>query len=463
MANNESVQDRLMKLVSETKQTKDSSGGFNVEKAISDLQPLIEKQIELEVAKAMENQATPVEEGYDFNGVDISKSRYSSMAKTIAKDGKFRYGNEFVTFKDITFANHLLELLGKDKPSSDMKGLLKSLTPMSGIAKFLNTGTAGQGLEWTPDDTRALLWEDFYQFGNVLALLPAGNIEMDVPNGTRYPARFSDDKWIKFGEGVEINAQTPETARPTINYTQLGIREEWADRIDEDSVFDIAIALRRSIVNSARRKMNAFCLNADATSAATGNINSDDAAPPSNAYYLSDGDDGMIKQWLVDNTAQAVDNGGAALVIASLKSAFAKIDKYFVSESVGIITNTSGWLSMMHLANVITVANDMRTDAMVVTGALSNYLGKPIVINPDHGLAEADGKLSATAINNTLGRISVITGEMWRAGGKNLRMTGYETPGSFKQGIAARFEIGVTAFGTRSTNTHTSGVYNFTI
>jgi HK97 family phage major capsid protein len=457
--------DRIYQVLGQAKDVKESGGDLDIEKVTKAVAPLLEQMTKEQVELQMEKQLVPIRQDNSFNGVDIDKNPYGYIAKSIAKDGYFRVGPKSkLCLADLVFAKEILKIT-HGRNNDHLDGIIHALKPMSGIPKFLRSDVLTEGQDLTPDETKDMLWQDFYLQDQLFSLFPPINIEMDVTDRTRHPAITSDDDWRKVGQGVAVDVQTPVTARPTITYTELAVAIEWSSQVEDDAVIAMAPVLRQRLINSARRKISDFVINADKTQAATGNINSDDALPPANAYYISNGQNGLIRQWLIDNTAQAIDAGGDALVLADMKNMFNAIDRYFedLSDNVGIVTNVAGWLSIMLLNNVVTVANETRSDAVVLRGNVREFLGKPIIVSDAHGLAEADGKLSATASNNTLGRITCFNAKMWKVGGRNLTLESYREAKRRMSGIVGSMEIGVAAFGDRASNTHTSGIYNILV
>jgi hypothetical protein len=103
---------------------------------------------------------------------------------------------------------------------------------------------------------------------------------------------------------------------------------DWSYSLEEDAVVALMPAVRATVARNAAEYADGFALNADGTTAATGNLNSDNAAPAGDEYYLSAGQDGIRHLWLVDNTNQGLDAGGDALTDADITSTLVKMGKY---------------------------------------------------------------------------------------------------------------------------------------
>lgn len=176
-------------------------------------------------------------------------------------------------------------------------------------------------------------------------------------------------------------------------------------------------AIRNRIAISGAEVIDAFALNADSTNAATGNINLDDADPADTVYYLSGGQDGIRHQWLVDNTAMTTNAGGDAPGRRRHPRCFRQYGQVRRQPQPAGDDHGPGNVlgAFLGLTNVLTV-DKFGPDAVVRTGQLAAYRGIPIIVSASHPLAEADGKVSTTAGNNTLGSVSIMNTMMWYAG-----------------------------------------------
>jgi hypothetical protein len=224
--------------------------------------------------------------------------------------------------------------------------------------------------------------------------------------------------------------------------------------------------LRAEITRGGAEIIDDFVVNADATDAATGNINSDDQNPPDDSFYLSDGQDGLRHLWLVDNTSQNVDAASAALTDAMIVNMLGKLDKYGADPSrlvmVGDVqTYLKGFLSSAAGApgaNLITL-DKFGPNAVVLTGQIAAYRGIPLITSAVHRLAAADGKLdAATPSNNTLGSLTVYNRDFWKKGFRRQLLI------EMDRDIRAHMMIMVTSFRlavaarTRTSAKHTAGI-----
>ena len=426
----------------------------------------IEAMAEAQVKAAMDKQ--PVRPGVAGAAIAASGSpelkgnRYGAFLKSFGNGTAHKYGGQNIQPVDLMIAYKMLEgqhrhyhasMGGKAfEPSDDLRNVLKALT---------STGS-GTGDELVPTGMAASLWDDFFLASRVVSTLmriPMPTNPFDVPLG------LGAVTWRKGSENTATTASNPATAKSTLTATELVTEQNWSYTLDEDAIVAMAPAIRQRLAQSGAEIIDDFALNADATNAATGNINLDDADPDNDSYYLSDGQDGIRHQWIVDNAAMTTNAGGDALADADITGAMADMGKYAADPSqlvafCDVTTYLNGFLT---LTNAVTV-DKFGPQAVVLTGQLAAYRGVPIVVSASHPLAEADGKKSTTAGNNTFGSISIVNRNMWYAGfirdllievDRDIQKRQYIMVTSLREAIAAH--------GTRSTNTHTAGIRNILV
>lgn len=394
---------------------------------------------------------------------EIKNNRYSRFVKSFVAHGDYRdYGQRYKPV-DLLLAKAMLD--GQVKTYSPTMGGAAAATPSDDLElaiKALTSTGAGTGDELVPTNLAGQLWEDFF-----LASRVAGQMtRVDMPtNPFDVPLGLGNVTWRKGSENTATTASDPSTAKTTLTATELITEQNWSYTLDEDAAIALAPALRNRLAQSGGEIMDSFALNADATSAATGNINLDDSTPAAGTYYLSDGQDGIRHQWLVDNTAMGSDAGGDALADDDVIGVLGKLGKYAVDPNqLVLVCDVSTYLSgFLKLANVLTV-DKFGPNAIIHTGQLASYRGVPIVLSASHPLAEADGKVSNTGGNNTLGSFSVFHKAMWYIGfRRNLLI---ETDRDIQKRMyvmVTSLREAVAAYGTRSTAKHTGGARNILV
>lgn len=402
-------------------------------------------------------------EGPDGETVKLSEmrdNRYFGMLKDFALDGKHRYFARDMQPVDLWFAKRILEeqhrlhhakMAGPkpNMPSNDLEMAVKLMT---------STG-AGVGDELVPTEMATQLWEDIFLQSRIVSdigPLPMPTNPFDVPLGLGQPT------WRKGTEGSATTASDTATGKSTLTVTELITEQNWSYTLDEDAVVAMAPQIRSRLTQSGAEIIDDFALNADATNAATGNINLDDADPADDSYYLSDGQDGINHLWIVDNTSQSIDAGGDALTDADVLNALDAMGKYAVNPAqVRMVPDISTYLKALLGSTNVTTVDKFGPEATILTGQLGAYRGIPIILSESMRKAEADGKLSTTAGNNTLGRIAFYNRLLWYVGfrrellielDRNIQTRQYIMVTSLREAIAAH--------GTRASATHTAGIRN---
>jgi len=456
----DAILQRIAELETVVKEHKDDGATLDMDKIKETLEALVEEKVKAQAAEApVRRGVNPVVADVIYAGENLKEgNRYRRLLKDFAANGYSKFGSYKVRPIDLWLAHkvmkegHFLMPGRAPAPSDDLTEAVKALT---------STGS-GTGDELVPADMAAQLWEDFFlasRVANSLTVIPMPTNPFDVPLG------LGDVTWRKGTENTATTASDPATAKSTLTATELVTEQNWSYTLDEDAVIAMAPAIRARLAISGAEIIDAFALNADGTNAATGNINLDDADPADDSYYLSDGQDGIRHLWLVDNTDQAVDAGGDALADADVVNALVKMGKYAVNpEQCVIVCDVSTYLKgFLNLDGVLTI-DKFGPKAVLMTGQLAAYRGIPIVVSASHPLAEADGKVSTTAANNTLGSLSIVNRNMWYVGfrrellievDRDIQKRQYIMVTSLREAVAAR--------GTRSSATHTAGVYNILV
>lgn len=441
-----------------------------------DFETHINALVEAQVAEKL--AAAPVRPGVAGDPIGngdasaaLKGNRYQKMVRDFEQHGQHKSGGLALKPVDLAIAAVMYDTQLKRYRAGDSLG--EAPKPMSAdlkaALKAMDSTTATAGDELVPTNLMPQLWDDFFLQSKVAGLFQRINMPtnpFDVPLGLGA---------VTFRKGRENNAvaqSNPSTGKVTLTATELVTEQAWSYTLDEDAVIAMAPAIRARLAQAGAEQMDAFALNADATSASSGNINSDDATPNADDYFLTDGQDGIRHQWLVDNASPLGLDENGALEDATLLAEMGPMGKYAADPSqlafiCDVNTYLAGFLSAASGApgnNVITM-DKFGAGALVMTGQLASYRGIPIIISASHPLTAADGKAdAATPANNTKGSISIVNRNMWYLGfrrdllietDRDIQRRQYIMVTSFRQAIGAH--------GTRSTNRHTGGIYNITV
>jgi HK97 family phage major capsid protein len=409
-------------------------------------------------ARAGDFQSSPVQRAVEGYG-----GKYKSELRDIASKGFSKFGTWKLTAADLFLAKTLLEGAMRQKEAGhSFKGSEKVAPPSPDLVnavKALTSTGAGTGDELVPTMMASSLWQDFFAASRVAADLP--NIPMPS-DPFDLPLSLGDVTWRKGTQNTAPTASDPATAKSTLTSTEQVAEVDWSYNLDEDAVVAMIPTLRQRLSLSGGEAMDAFCLNADATNAGTGNINLDDADPADDSYYLSDGQDGIRHLAIVDNTGQW-SAAGAALSDAVLTTGLALLDKYGLdTANCRIVPCVKEYLAMLGLTNVATV-DKYGLGATILNGELARYRGIPVLPSVSVPKTEADGKVSTTAGNNTKGQVVMYNRNSWQVGYRRGLLVEVDRLIQKRQLVmVVSFRIAIGAYGTRSTADHTVVIGNIT-
>lgn len=197
--------------------------------------------------------------------------------------------------------------------------------------------------------------------------------------------------------------------RVQVDAKKMIIHQKWSGEMVEDSILQFIPFLRRQAVLAIAHYTDSAILNGDTTSAATGNINLDDAAPSSWKHYMAF--DGLRKVGLVNNTNNQLDIGGALTWAHLVGAASRMVDETYLMDW-GHPTRMS---DVVHIVDFATADKIMQLTEIVnsnierqlplINGQVTSVLGRPVISSMAMSKTEADGKVSTTGSNNTKGQI----------------------------------------------------------
>lgn len=426
----------------------------------------IEKLVALQVAAKLD--AAPARKGDPVWANDLSEqavakeNRYANIGNGLiaaAKDNVDAIRYDGVNYKaiDLMLAQALLGTAHEHQPERQAA----PSQDLQDVVKAMASGSSGFGAELLMTDMARSLWDDMFLAARVAGLvgsIPLPSSPFDIPLG------LGDVIWRKGTENTAASQQSLTTSNITFTVTELLAHIGWSYSLDEDAVVAMMPNVRANLSRRGSEIIDDFLLNADSVATATGNVNLDDAAPPDDTFYLSDGQDGIRKQWIVDNTNMST-SAGAALADAKIVTAMGTMGKYAADPSKLVIvtdvaTYLAGWLGL----DGVETWEKFGPEFVLKAGTLAAYRGIPIVVSAQHPKGEADGKVSTTAGSNTKGSFSLFVPAMWKMGFVRNLLVEIDRDIQKRQFIVvASMRPAVGCHGTRSSNTHTAGVYNITV
>ncbi len=414
-----------------------------VEKMTPEIEEIIQRQVDEKVQAA--EDARPYRKGEV-----IGPEGFEFRDQGIVEDGKFK-GKRY---SDLQATGALLHAMH----SQQRKGENLVQLPSDEMTKILDPFVDGSGGDFTFTGLADELWRDIF-------------LENMVINALGGPQSMPTDPWNdplrgetvfrKATRGEAQSSQTPVTADSTFTTTKMLSETNWQYEMDEDSVIAVMPDLRSMLTRKANEAMDDFVINADGTTTSTGNINLNDSTPPTDALYLSDGQDGLRHYMLVDQTGQSA-NISTTLTDALLRTGLGKLLKYALppADSPIFAEIKTFLISLMGLSNVVTL-DKFGLGATVLTGQLASYQGHPVIVTPVIPLAGDDGKVVETGASNDEGQLVIPHRDMWRARFKRQLLIEVDRDIQRQVWImVASFRI---AIGARDrTSTHTAGVHGIT-
>ena len=385
-------------------------------------------------------------------GAIIGMPGFQVRSKGIVEGGKFDGARK----DDLIFADWLLSKAYEKKRDS-VKPSSRELK--AAIGKALDTTTAGSGDEYVPTGMASELWQDMFLASRVAGTIPVVNMPTDPWDN---PLGWGAGTWRKGTQNIAITPQDMTSAKSTMTSTEQVYEVDWSYDLDEDSIVAVLPSLRSELTRDGAEQIDRFILNADSAHANTGNINSDNANPPDDSYFLSNGQDGIRHQFLVDNTSQGTALN-TTLTDAKVLAGLGLMGKYAADASnLAIVCDARAYIAMLGMTNVATL-DKFGPNATILTGELAKYANIPVIVSGAMPSTDTDGKYTTTlpATNDIYGTIAFFHRNMWRVGFRrqlNIEVDQLIQKRQFVMVVS--FRIAVAARGPRASATHTAGIYD---
>lgn len=273
----------------------------------------------------------------------------------------------------------------------------------------MHTANAGAGKELIPTD---VLSKDIIEMiPEYSRLLPfcKGDHGVDMPISEKVPVIGKTGKFkrnTEWSEGAPTGNQANKkqaTAQVTITQGQFIDEVALSKRQLNYSVADLEALVKKALAQGGAQTVDAFILNADSTTGATGNVNSDDQAPVGDEYFL-EGDNGIRKLGLASSpvTVGTMDFSDFLNVAKGLGRFSA--DR---ANCLWVLENET-YLKALGI-DEFKKANENGQNSTIHTGAVTNILGSDLITLEDFGKTAVDGKIDlATPANNTKGGFGYI-------------------------------------------------------
>lgn len=279
-------------------------------------------------------------------------------------------------------------------------------------SQLIGAQYVGDLFETARAESRIFGLMDTFEMSAPTAYLP---VEVDIP------------ELLLVSESTANNSSAYATSktgsnRVSVTAKKFILHQMWSGEMEEDSILPFVPFLRRQAGLALAHYSDSVLLNGDTTDANTGNINSDDANPADTKHFLAF--DGIRHAALVDNTANASDAGGAvAFADLSALRALMRDNDHLADWGHPTDANDLIYIGDPATADAIAVLSEVLTakqqaayNANLLNGEITRILGHPVISSMAVSLTEADGKVSATAANNTKGQLIAMNRRAFKVG-----------------------------------------------
>lgn len=297
-------------------------------------------------------------------------------------------------------------------------GTLRALPVKSD--ELMHTANEGFGQDWVPDVWSSELWRKARAENVVLPLfraveMPSNPFELPI-SGTDptvyYVPETQDEDDLTLGSANPIPDSPIGSGKVTLSARKLALRVGFSAELAEDTTIPLIPLYREQALRAMADAIDHVLLNGDTTTAATGNINSDNAAPSATARILAF--DGLRKLPLVANTANRQSAGGAPSVALLRSTRFLMDPRYALRpKDCAWVVDGSTYAKLLSLSEVATV-DKFGPYATVLTGEIAKLDGVPILVSPEMPLTQDDGKADTTG--NTKGQAVCVYRPGWVVG-----------------------------------------------
>jgi HK97 family phage major capsid protein len=208
----------------------------------------------------------------------------------------------------------------------------------------------------------------------------------------------SDENHLTLGSGNPIPDSKIGSGKVQLTAKKLALRVGFSAELAEDSLVPVLAMYREQAMRALADAIDSAILNGDTETGSTGNINSDNQAPPSGATYLAF--DGLRMLPLVTTTANAVD-ASTTFDLTDLRNArFSMAHKYSVNpRNLAWICDGGTYAKLLALEQFLTM-DKAGPQATALTGQIGAVDGIPVLVSAAMPLTDADGKITIAGTNN---------------------------------------------------------------
>ncbi|MDQ7033948.1 MAG: phage major capsid protein [Anaerolineae bacterium] len=255
----------------------------------------------------------------------------------------------------------------------------------------------GFGDEWVPELWSAQIWQKARQDNTILPLfrsieMPSNPFDLPI-EGTDPTVYFvpetTAESHLSLGSGNTIPDSKIGSGNVQLVAKKLALRVGFSSELVEDAILPVLNIYREQAMRAIADSIDHLLLNGDTETAATGNINTDDAAATGTDRFLAF--NGLRKLPLVTNTANKVDMGNVAPTLTKLRDArFAMEAKYSARpQDLAWIVDGGTYAQLLSLSEFLTM-DKAGALATAQTGQIGFVDGIPVLVSGEsaanHGL-----------------------------------------------------------------------------
>ena len=265
--------------------------------------------------------------------------------------------------------------------------------------ELAHTTQTGFGDEWAPELWSQQIWRKARQDNTILPLfqsieMPANPFELPIEGAdptVHFVPETTDEAHLTLGAGNPIPDSKIGSGKVTLHAKKLALRVGFSSELVEDAVVPALNIYRQQAARAIADAIDHTLLNGDATTAATGNINSDADAPDSRAKYLAF--DGLRHLPLVDSANMGQAAGGAPSLAKLRQTRFKMPARYAARPSdLAWLVDGGTYAALLGISEFLTM-DKAGALATAQTGQIGFIDGIPVFVSAEMALTEADGKV----------------------------------------------------------------------
>ena len=360
-----------------------------------------------------------------------------------------------------------------DKSYYAVRSALRNATRADELVYTTNTGF---GAEWIPDMWETQAWDVARQelvFDTMTKDMMVLQVDNRPGSTATVPLVDSDPTFFKANENKSVGDDLE--AKPLVDPSHLGTakveitpvkgmaRVIVTEEMIEDSIIPVLSQLDQQFTAAFAEQMESLLINGDTDTTASTNINLIDGTPAGGtsapAYLITDG---ILKYALVTGGAAGLTtkDAGGVLTTKDFIKARSLLARNLISDPAKLVffSDNDVFLKMLDVTDVKDLS--VFRNPTIESGVLFNLWGSPYLQSGQMALANTAGKISATAGNNTLGRIGCFYPRYWAMVWKRqIKFATMPDIRSDTTEVVASFRV---AFKNRSASA-ASVIYNLTV